>query len=89
MPVISLFYGLIVTMYFFDNKKHHLPHIHVHYNEFEGVFGIESGELIDGSLPGSKIRLVQAWIEIHKDDLMANWRLAISGQEIFRIDPLK
>ena len=89
MPVISLFYGLIITMYFYDNRKHHLPHIHVKYNEDEAIFSIESGELIEGSLPKSKVRLVQAWIEIHREDLMANWKLAIIGEKVFQIDPLK
>jgi hypothetical protein len=76
-------------MYFFDNNRHHLPHIHVRYNEHEGVFSIESGEMIDGYLPKAKVRLVQAWIEIHHEDLAANWQLAISGERIFPIDPLK
>ena len=76
-------------MYFYDNRKHHLPHIHVKYNEDEAVFSIESGMLIEGSLPKSKIKLVEAWIEIHREDLMANWILAIVGEKIFQIEPLK
>ncbi len=32
---------------------------------------------------------IQAWIEIHKDELIADWELAVNGQEIFKIDPLK
>jgi len=35
------------------------------------------------------MKLVQAWIEIYKDELIANWELAINGQEVFKIDPLK
>jgi hypothetical protein len=37
----------------------------------------------------AKLKLVQAWIEIHKEDLMANWKLAVAGAEVFKIDPLK
>lgn len=37
MPVISMFYGIIISMYFFDNKQHHLPHIHVKYQDDEAV----------------------------------------------------
>ena len=37
----------------------------------------------------SKRKLVEAWIEIHQDELMADWELAISGEEIFKIEPLK
>ena len=45
--------------------------------------------MIAGNLKSNKARLVQAWIEIHRDELMANWELAVNGQEIFKIDPLK
>ncbi len=89
MPVISLFYGLIVTMYYYDNNQHHLPHIHVKYGDEEGVFYIGTGEMVSGYLPKPKIRLVQAWIEIHREDLMANWELAIAGEKIYQIEPLK
>ena len=89
MPVISMFYGLIVRMFFFDDDQHHLPHIHVEYGEFEAVFHIESGDLLSGDLPRNKLRLAQAWIELHRDELMADWKLATEGGEIFKIDPLK
>ena len=71
MPVISMFYGVIVLMYYFDNKKHHLPHIHAQYGEEEAVISIPEGSVIEGSLRTAKLKLVQAWIEIHRDELMA------------------
>lgn len=89
MPVISLFYGLIISMYYLDNKQHHLPHIHVKYNEFESVFSIPDGELLGGLLPPNKIKLIKAWIEIRQEDLMADWSLAIIGEPVFKIEPLK
>ncbi|MCX6254832.1 MAG: DUF4160 domain-containing protein [Bacteroidia bacterium] len=89
MAIISMFYGLIVSMYYLDNKRHHLPHIHVKYQEKEAVFSIEMGEILEGELPVNKRKLVEAWIEIHKEDLMADWSLAIAGLTIFSIDPLK
>jgi hypothetical protein len=76
-------------MYFYDNKKHHLPHIHVKYQNDEAVFSIIDGNLIEGKLPKNKIKLVEAWIEIHREDLIADWQLAIEGQQIFKIEPLK
>jgi len=84
-----MFYGLIVSMYYLNNKKHHLPHIHVKYQNQEAVFSIESGEILEGELPPNKRKLVEAWIEIHKEDLFANWSLAIAGQTLFTIEPLK
>lgn len=44
---------------------------------------------MEGSLRSAKLKLVQAWIEIHQDELMADWRLAVSGQPVFKIEPLK
>ncbi len=89
MAIISMFYGLIISMYYLDNRKHKLPHIHVRYQDEEAVISIDSGDVLDGSLKSNKLKLVQAWIEIHKEDLMADWELAINGQNVFKIDPLK
>ncbi|MBL7732980.1 MAG: DUF4160 domain-containing protein [Chitinophagaceae bacterium] len=89
MPVISVFYGLIVAMYYLDNRQHKLPHIHVKYGDKEAVYQIPNGELLEGSIPLNKEKLVKAWIEIHKEELMANWQLAITGSRIFSIDPLR
>ncbi|MBI5023803.1 MAG: DUF4160 domain-containing protein [Candidatus Omnitrophica bacterium] len=89
MPVISMFYGIIVSLYFFDNKEHKMPHIHARYQDEEAVLGIPDGVVLAGKLNAQKLKLVQAWIEIHKDELMADWQLAVSGQEVFKIEPLK
>jgi len=89
MPVISMFYGIIISMYFVDNRRHHLPHIHVRYQANEAVLSIPGGDLLEGSLPPAKMKLVTAWIEIHQDELMADWALAVSGQQPYKIDPLR
>lgn len=84
-----MFYGVMVLMYYFDNKKHHLPHIHAQYGEEEAVISIPEGSVIEGSLRTAKLKLVQAWIEIHRDELMADWQLAVNGQAVLKIEPLK
>lgn len=84
-----MFYGIIVSMYFQDNRQHKQPHIHVRYQGLEAVVAIPSGELLAGELPLPKMRLVQAWIELHKDELAADWDLAVAGQHPYRIEPLK
>ena len=76
-------------MYYLDNKQHNLPHIHVKYQDEEAVISIFDGQLIEGTLKTNKMKLVQAWIEIHNEELMADWELASSGETIFKIDPLK
>lgn len=88
MPVVSMFYGIIIYMYFLDNKQHHMPHIHVEYQGRESVVAIPSGEVVEGELPPSKLKLLAAWIEIHQEELMADWALAVKGQSIFKIEPL-
>ena len=84
-----MFYGIIVSLYFFDNKEHKKPHIHVRYQENEAVIEIPKGGVLEGNLPSNKMKLVQAWIEIHQEELMADWELAVKGEEVFKIDPLK
>jgi Domain of unknown function (DUF4160) len=55
----------------------------------EAVFGIESGDALDGDLPRRQTRLVQAWIELRRDELMADWSLVVRGEPVFPIEPLK
>ena len=89
MPAISMFYGIIVYMYFVDNKQHRLPHIHVRYQNDEAIVAIPDGEVLEGDIPKSKMKLLQAWIELHKDELAADWALAVSGQQPYKIEPLR
>jgi hypothetical protein len=60
MPTISAFYGVSVSMYFLDNRRHSRPHLHARYQSDEAVVAIDDGELLEGSLPPGKMRLVQA-----------------------------
>ena len=53
-----MFYGIIISIYYFDNKRHSLPHIHVSYGEQEAVFGIPDGNIIEGNLQSNKTKLV-------------------------------
>ncbi|RNC77110.1 hypothetical protein DA717_12130 [Piscirickettsiaceae bacterium NZ-RLO2] len=89
MPVISMFYGVVVRMFFFDTKQHNLPHIHVSYQGENAVVEIPTGKLLDGILPKKKLKLVQVWIDLHEEELMADWELAVNGEKIFPIDPIK
>jgi hypothetical protein len=89
MPAISMFYGIIVYLYYLDTKQHKLPHIHVKYQEMEAVIGIPDGLILEGTLPANKLKLIDAWIEIHREELMADWNLAVNGEQVFKIEPLK
>jgi hypothetical protein len=76
-------------MYFYDNKQHSCPHIHAEYGEHHASIAIENGVVLEGCLPAGKMKLVQAWIEIRKEDLMVNWKLAVAGEPVFKIEPLR
>jgi hypothetical protein len=89
MPEISMFYGIIVYLYFKDNRQHDKPHIHARYQEDEVIVAIPDGEILDGNIPNNKMKLLQAWIELHKDELIADWELALSGQQPYKIEPLR
>ena len=88
MPILSVFYGVVVRMYKEISGKHHKAHVHVEYAEDEVVIALD-GEILEGQIPQSKMKLVEAWMEIHREDLVANWKLLSYGEQFFRIDPLK
>ena len=88
MPVLSMFYGIIIRMQSEKGGKHHLPHIHVICGDEESVFSLE-GEIIEGTIPIPKKKLVEAQIEIHKEELKADWKLLDEGEQFFKIEPLK
>ncbi len=89
MPTISMFYGIIIRMLFMDTRQHNLPHLHVEYQGAQAVVSIPDANLLDGELPAKKMRMVQAWIAIHEEELMADWALAAKGEPVFPIAPLR
>ena len=89
MPILSMFYGIVIRMYFYDDKQHHAPHLHAEYAGQRAVFGLGDGAVLAGALPRGKACLVQAWIEIHREELLADWELAVKGEEVFKIEPLR
>lgn len=89
MPTISMFFGIIVSIFYGDVEGHHAPHIHVRYQGKKASVAIEDGQLLAGDFPPRQLRMVQVWIDIHRDELMADWELAVAGEEPFRISPLQ
>lgn len=88
MPTISMFYGILIRMFLKDYAQHNRPHIHIKYQEYNAVYSLD-GELIDGEIPNRQRKLVEAWIELHHDELIADWELAVNGELPFKIEPLK
>jgi Domain of unknown function (DUF4160) len=87
MPTLSMFFGIVIRMYF-PPKEHDPPHIHAAYQDAEAVFAIADGERT-GKFPPKQTRLVQAWIEIHREELLADWDLCQNGEKPFTIEPLR
>ncbi len=86
MPTISMFYGIIIRMY--NNGEHNPPHFHASYQCYNAVFNMD-GELTQGDMPKPQRKYIAAWAELHKDELIANWELAMSEQPLYKIEPLR
>ena len=85
MPVISLFYGIKVTMYYSD---HIPPHFHAEYNGTKVLVYIINAKILKGAFPAKQLKLILAWTVIHQDELMQNWELAKENEPLNKINPL-
>lgn len=70
MPIISVFFGIVIRMYHDDHPP---PHFHASYQGFEAFIRIADAEIIEGDLPKKAARIVRQWALDHRDELMANW----------------
>ena len=86
MPTISMFYGIMIRMY--NNNEHNPPHFHAQYQGCKAVFDMD-GNLTDGEMPKAQIKLIAAWAEIHREELLANWELAMQEEPLYKIEPLR
>ena len=85
MPTISMFFGIIIRMYFDD---HNPPHFHAFYQEYRAVFSLD-GQMISGDMPEKQSKIIEVWAMLHKDELEADWQLAKDQQELYKIEPLR
>ena len=87
MPEISRFFGIIIAMF---AKDHAPPHFHARYGDFNALFSIATGELIEGYMPRRAVRLVQDWAELHRPELLNNWHESLKDNpNIKPIAPLE
>ena len=89
MPELSRFYGIIVRMFSEPSERHHLPHFHAYYQEHVAVLSVSPVALVSGSLPQRQQRLVEAWAELHQDELLTDWNLLLAGRRPTPIAPLR
>lgn len=89
MPELSRFFGIIIRMYVEMDDPHHLPHFHAYYQDAVAVIGLDPIELIAGRLPRRQRRFVEAWAELHQEELVADWNRLQNGQASLPIAPLE
>ena len=86
MPIVSLFFGIIIRIYHDD---HNPPHFHVEYGEYTAVIEIASGKILFGELPRQARKLIEKWRQKRKGEILKAWADAISGKTPARIKPLE
>ena len=86
MPEISQFYGIRITLNYDD---HNPPHFHAEYAGNKALINISDVTVLRGGFPKRQLKLVLAWAELHKDELMSNWELAKNHKTLVRIEPLQ
>ncbi len=89
MPEVSRFFGIVVTMYWEAGAAHMAPHFHVRYEDYRASYGIDPVVQLAGALPRRQQRLIEAWAELHQEELLANWELAQQNRMLRRITGLK
>ncbi|MFH1075400.1 MAG: DUF4160 domain-containing protein [Pseudomonadota bacterium] len=85
MPIISRFFGIIIYIYWRDHVP---PHFHARYGEDEIVVEIERGRVM-GNMSRRALNMVQEWREMHKEELLNDWKLAEENKPSKRIEPLE
>lgn len=86
MPEISIFYGIRITINYED---HNPPHFHAEYSGNKALINIFDVTVLKGGLPKKQLKLVLAWAELHKDELLENWEYAKNHEELIKIAPLQ
>jgi uncharacterized protein DUF4160 len=89
VPELSRFFGIIIRMFAEVGAQHHVPHFHAYYQDEVGIFSVNPVEIIAGSLPRRQRRLVEAWAELHQNELTADWEALEKGKAPQPIEPLK
>ena len=85
MPEISRFLGIVIAMFYRDHAP---PHFHAVYGDYEITVEIETG-VITGHFPKRALRHVLEWHELHKSELLEDWKLAQARKPLNKIAPLE
>jgi len=86
MPTISMFYGILIKMFFDDHAP---PHFHAEYGEYELVITISPVKIIKGDAPKRVKSMVLEWTALHQEELLQDWELCKNMQPPVPIEPLE
>jgi hypothetical protein len=89
VPELSRFFGIVIRMFVEAGAQHQRPHVHAYYQDQSAAFDLDTLECLGGNLPRPQQRLVEAWAEIHREELRRDWDLLQSGQPPVKIEPLR
>ena len=89
MPELSRFFGIVIRMFAEVGGPHHLPHFHAYYQSDVAIYRLAPIGLLSGGLPIRQQRFVEAWAELHEEELLTDWRLLQSGHQPVPIEPLE
>ena len=85
MPTISMFFGIVIRMYFDD---HNPPHLHAEYQGEKAVFDFR-GNILAGDISSrTSVKLIREWIDLHDAELAENWEDLQNGRGFRKIAPL-
>lgn len=86
MPTISIFYGIIIQMFWEDHAP---PHFHALYAEYEAMIDIQTLAVVQGEMPRRALSLILEWASEHRTELLEDWNLCDQRQPLKKIAPLK
>jgi len=89
MAELCRFLGIVVRMFSERHAPHHRPHLHAVYQESQVVLALDTIEVLAGQLPRRQQRLLEGWAELHQAELLAAWRVAMTGEAPPGIEPLR
>lgn len=69
------------------HNKHHKPHIHAFYGDYEAVVAVD-GDLLAGSIPAKQLKIIIGWLAIHEEEVYKAWNNAVRGEHFDKINPL-
>lgn len=86
MPIIAIFFGIVIRMYY---KEHEPRHFHAEYQAREGKFDFDGNQIAGAITSTNALTLIRQWAQLNRAALDLNWSKIKAGQPLDRIPPLE